>query len=85
MKPSLTRRTFRERPVQRGFVGPNSPVQPAVGDRFLSVVAGKVQISVGHASRIARITHDVDVTMYVLADNTIITAPAGARITWEQA
>lgn len=80
-KPAAS--TFRERAILRGWVGAASASQPVVEDRFLSIVTRDTQISLGHGVRITRIVHNQGTTLYHLADETIITAPAGARITWE--
>ncbi|WP_136057292.1 hypothetical protein [Microbacterium sp. K24] len=77
--------TFRERPIRRGWVGQASASQPAVNDRFLSLVDGGTQISLGHAARIVQIIHHESQTVYELADRTVITADRGARISWEEA
>lgn len=80
-KPAAHR--FREREVRRGWVGEASVAQPAPEDRLLTVSMGDMQIALGGPVRITRIVHDSGVTLYHLTDRTIITAPRGARITWE--
>lgn len=75
-------RTFKERPIRHATV--NGTSKPSIGDRFLALTHSATQVSLGHASRITRIVEDDSTTRYELADRTIITAPAGARITWEE-
>lgn len=80
-KPAAHR--FREREIRHGWVGEASVAQPSLEDRLLTASMGDTQIALGGPVRITRIIHDGHVTLYHLTDGTIITAPRGARITWE--
>ncbi|MFF7293162.1 hypothetical protein ACFY9N_11590 [Microbacterium sp. NPDC008134] len=75
---------FRERTVRTGWVGARSVAQPAENDRVQSMQSLGLAIEFSPAERIARIVHDGPNSIYYLANGTTITAPSGARITWEE-
>lgn len=84
MTPPRPPRRFRERTVRSGWCGAYSASQPAVDDRLLTLRGDDLAIACTPAERIARIDQDGPATVYHLANGTIITAPTGARITWEE-
>lgn len=84
MRSARQSKAFRERERKRGWVGAESAAQPEVEDRLCVIVARDMQVALGHPVRITRIVHGGKTTLYHLSDHTIITAPEGARITWEE-